>query len=246
MAPSCRRRPGAATRAIGLLLAAGCSQACVSGHLIDHARRDERPVRIDAVASDGRQLHVEYLASVTNEWGDRVGSRRRAARVPLAPLTPPGSVAADAIPVRWVAAREPVEERWKALPLRPPARTASANGSGSGVAVAARDGGGNGHRSPNGNGNGHVSSGPRPASYAPAPGAPPQAWLVESEDGRLLGIALAPGPGAPEGAQLPAGALTRTGTASWVWPLVPLAGAFDVLAAPVLVFFAVPMVVLGD
>lgn len=42
------------------------------------------------------------------------------------------------------------------------------------------------------------------------------------------------------------GALTRTRTAAWVYPLLPLALAVDAATDPVLLFFAPAVMVLGD
>jgi len=118
MASSRRRRPAA------LALLAALLPGCVSGHLLDAARRRERPVAVTAAAVDGDRLVVRYTAEVQNDAGDRLGTADGAAAIPLATLRAATSPPADAVSPSWLS----------------PSR------SGSGVPVtierAGRDGGG--------------------------------------------------------------------------------------------------------
>src|SRR5215468_7788456 len=115
---SCRRRRPAALALLAVL------PGCVSGHLLDAARRRERPIAVTAAAVDGDQLVVRYTAEVQNDAGDRLGTTNGAAAIPLATLRAATSPPADAVSPSWLS----------------PSR------SGSGVPVtierAGRDGGG--------------------------------------------------------------------------------------------------------
>jgi hypothetical protein len=95
---SCRRRP------VALALLATVLPGCVSGHLLDAARRRERPVAVTAAAVDGDRLVVRYTAEVQNDAGDRLGTVDGAAAIPLATLRVAESPAADAVSPSWLSA----------------------------------------------------------------------------------------------------------------------------------------------
>src|SRR5262249_58836768 len=76
MASSRRRRPAA------LALLAALLPGCVSGHLLDAARRRERPIAVTAAAVDGDRLVIRYTAEVQNDAGDRLGTADGAAAIP--------------------------------------------------------------------------------------------------------------------------------------------------------------------
>ena len=95
---SCRRRRPAA-----LALLAAVLPGCVSGHLLDAARRRERPIAVTGAAVDGDRLVVRYTAEVQNDAGDRLGTADGAAAIPLATLRATQSPAADAVAPSWLS-----------------------------------------------------------------------------------------------------------------------------------------------
>jgi hypothetical protein len=84
------------------LLAIGLP-GCVTGHLLDAARRREHPVAITAAGLEGDRLLVRYTAEVTDDTGDGVGTTEAAAALPLSQLRTPASPAADALAPDWIA-----------------------------------------------------------------------------------------------------------------------------------------------
>jgi hypothetical protein len=95
---SCRRRRPAALAVLAAVL-----PGCVSGHLLDAARRRERPIAVTAAAVDGDRLVIRYTAEVQNDAGDRLGSADGAAAIPLATLRATQSPAADAVSPSWLS-----------------------------------------------------------------------------------------------------------------------------------------------
>ena len=95
---SCRRPWPAA-----LALLAAVLPGCVSGHLLDAARRRERPIAVTGAAVDGDRLVVRYTAEVQNDAGDRLGTADGAAAIPLATLRAAQSPAADAVSPSWLS-----------------------------------------------------------------------------------------------------------------------------------------------
>jgi len=79
---------------------------CVTGHLLDAARRRERPIAITAAGLDGDRLLVRYTAEITNDTGRRVGTTESAAAIPLSALRVPAPPAADAVSRAWIAPTE--------------------------------------------------------------------------------------------------------------------------------------------
>lgn len=81
-------------------------------------------------------------------------------------------------------------------------------------------------------------------SSAPDPGDP--VLLVEEADGRATGFSLVSFQGLPPEARFHSGSLLERKTAPWVYPLLPLAVAYDAVAVPTMAFFAIPFFVIGD
>ena len=72
------------TRTVAALVLALACAGCATGHLVDRARRWERPIAYEeAVLADGR-LRVAYIAEETNQFWRPLGTHRRVAAVPLA------------------------------------------------------------------------------------------------------------------------------------------------------------------
>jgi len=88
---------------VALALLAAVLPGCVSGHLLDAARRRERPIAVTAAAVDGDRLVVRYTAEVQNDAGDRIGTADGAAAIPLATLRAAQSPAADAVSPSWLS-----------------------------------------------------------------------------------------------------------------------------------------------
>ncbi len=97
----CRRR-----RAVPLAVLVATLPGCVTGHLLDAARRRERPLAITAAGLDGDRLLVRYTAEITNDAGRSVGTTESAAAIPLSALRVPAPPAADAVSRAWVAPTE--------------------------------------------------------------------------------------------------------------------------------------------
>jgi len=72
-------------RRIAAVVAASLvSSGCMTGHLVDRARRWERPIAYERAAiADGR-LTIAYTAAETNQFWRRLATHRRTAAVPLA------------------------------------------------------------------------------------------------------------------------------------------------------------------
>lgn len=77
---------------------------CVTGHLLDAARRRERPVAITGAALDGDGVVLRYDAEVTDDAGVPIGARTAAVAVPLETFRTATALAAEAVPWRRVAA----------------------------------------------------------------------------------------------------------------------------------------------
>jgi hypothetical protein len=94
---ACCRRP----RPAALALLAAVLPGCVTGHLLDAARRRERPVAVTAAAIDGDRLVVRYTAEVQADDGERLGTADGVAAIPLATLRAAESPPADAVSPSW-------------------------------------------------------------------------------------------------------------------------------------------------
>lgn len=95
MGCSCRRRP------LALALLAAVLPGCVTGHLMDAARRRERPIRVTAAAVDGERLVVRYTAEVRDDDGDPLGTTDGAAAIPLTTMRSAESPLADRVSPSW-------------------------------------------------------------------------------------------------------------------------------------------------
>jgi hypothetical protein len=76
---------------------------CMTGHLLDAARRRERPVVVTGAGLDGDRLLVRYTAEVSDDAGRVLGTTESAAAVPLVALRAPVSPDADAVAVTPIA-----------------------------------------------------------------------------------------------------------------------------------------------
>jgi hypothetical protein len=167
-------------RLVALAAATLACAGCATGHLLDRARRWERPVAWErAAVADGR-LEVAYTAAIRDQFWRPRATRRRRAAVPLAQF---GRVGLTADAVRW----EP----------RPP--DAPVVGT--------------------------------PIRLRAEPGAADGGRLFAACDGEAF---------------LHPAVLTRRRLAPWVYPLLPLAVAYDVVAVPVLLALAPLVIVPGD
>jgi len=188
---------GGSTRLVVALLALGI-QGCLTGHLLDAARRREQPVAYREAFVDGDRLLLGYTALVTDDLGAPLAHRERRAALALADLRR-GDRTVDA----FLVVRLPDD-----APLR-----------GQPVALRAADAGGR-------------------------DGSPFLAIERGAGDRPVLFVLHAPGDGPYQ--PFYSAALTRTRTAVWVYPLLPLSLAVDVATDPVLLFFAPAVMVLGD
>ncbi len=181
-----------------LLLTLG-AQGCLTGHLLDAARRREQPVAFRQAFVDVDRLLLAYTALVTDDLGEPLARRERRAALALADLRR-RDLAADAFPVARLADDAPL--------------------GGQPVALGA-----------GGDRRGDRSS--------------PFLEIEEGTGGRPLRFVLHEPRGGPYAPFYSAG-LTRTRTAAWVYPLLPLVLAVDAATDPVLLFFAPAVMVLGD
>lgn len=175
-------------RALVLALALGAS-GCVTGHLLDAARRWERPTDVDAASLDGDRLALRYRARITDDDGAPLGERLR-------------SIAVDVAALRSGRTTPLVTD----LP----------------------------------------DDGPLPGRPLPLSdgSAPPALAITRFDDDRPARLELHDG--RDPSASLYTNALVRSSTAPWAYPLLPIAGAIDVVGVPVLLFFAPAMLVIGD
>jgi hypothetical protein len=113
---------------LALVLLAAVLPGCVTGHLMDAARRRERPIRVTAAAVDGERLVVRYTAEVRDDEGEPLGTADDAAAIPLATMRSTESPLADRVSPSW---RSP----WRAVGGVPIA-VERAPGAGSGPTCA--------------------------------------------------------------------------------------------------------------
>jgi len=90
-----------------LVLVALAMQGCVTGHLLDAARRIERPVAYEEAALDGDRLVVRYAAAVTDDDGQPIGRAERRAAIALADMRR-ADVPIERFPVRHLPDRGPL------------------------------------------------------------------------------------------------------------------------------------------
>jgi len=158
-----------------------CS-GCATGHLVDRARRWERPIAYEQAAVAEGRLTVAYTAAVTNQFGRRLETCARRAALPL------DQFARDDLSVDSV--------RVEPLPDGAP-----------------------------------VAGTPTILHIEPEAAGEERLLMLDEEGGASF---------------LHPAVLTRRRIAPWVYPLLPLAVAYDVVAVPVLVLFAPAVIIPGD
>ena len=92
---------------IALALLALGAQGCISGHLLDAARRRERPVAYHDASIDGGHLLLAYSALVTDDLGRHPERTERRVALALTDLRR-GDLAVEAFPVARLAADAPL------------------------------------------------------------------------------------------------------------------------------------------
>lgn len=104
--------------ALALAVAVGAS-GCLTGHLLDAARRVEQPQAFHSATVTGDRLVVRYRALVTDDLGAPLGTTERAASVDLGPLRGCTCVTADAVAVSWTPpAVPPPADAPRSTPVR--------------------------------------------------------------------------------------------------------------------------------
>ena len=86
------------------------TQGCVTGHLLDAARRIERPVAYEEASLDRDRLVVRYTAAVTGDDGQPIGRADRRAAIALVDLRRT-DVPVERFPVRHLPDRGPLPGR---------------------------------------------------------------------------------------------------------------------------------------
>src|SRR2546426_12310682 len=82
---------GSSTRhGIALALLALGAQGCLTGHLLDAARRREQPVAYHDASLDGGRLLLGYSAAVSDDQGRHLQRTERRGGAPPPPPPPPG------------------------------------------------------------------------------------------------------------------------------------------------------------
>ena len=112
-----------------LAVAVGAS-GCLTGHLLDVARRVEQPQSFQSATVAGDLLVVRYRALVTDDLGTPLGTTDRTASIDLTPLRGCSCVTADALTVSWSSAPQPTASPPGDAPQTRPVRIdRSADGS---------------------------------------------------------------------------------------------------------------------
>src|SRR5437870_4429123 len=93
---------------LALALGVG-AQGCITGHLLDAARRIERPVAFEDAILAGDHLLLRYTALVTDDLGEPLARRECGAAIALADLrrNPP----VEGFPVQRLADGAPLDGR---------------------------------------------------------------------------------------------------------------------------------------
>jgi len=91
---------------VGITLWALLAHGCVSGHLLDAARRRELPIRYEEAFVDGDRLLLRYTTLVTDDIGQPIEHRERRAAIALARLRQAPPI--DAFPVERLADDAPL------------------------------------------------------------------------------------------------------------------------------------------
>lgn len=82
-------------RIVAIVVASLVLQGCATGHLVDRARRWERPIAYESAAVEDGRLTVAYTAEETNQFWRRLATHRRTAAVPLAQFARDGLMVED-------------------------------------------------------------------------------------------------------------------------------------------------------
>ena len=90
-----------------LLALSLATSGCVTGHLFDAGRLQERVARYDDAYSDGQQLHLRYQAVIEDLDGEVVERAARGASLALAELRTRPALAIDEIRVDRASAETP-------------------------------------------------------------------------------------------------------------------------------------------
>ena len=93
------------------------AQGCVTGHLLDAARRFERPIAYTEASLADDRLVVRYAAAVTDDDGQPLGRVARRAAIPLADLQRGEVMPIERFPVQHLPDRGPLPGR--RLPVSP-------------------------------------------------------------------------------------------------------------------------------
>jgi hypothetical protein len=85
---------GSSTRSALLVAVLAGASGCVTGHLLDAARRWETSADVEAASLDGDRLALRYRATVTDDNGEPIGERRRSIVLRIASLQRDGATLA--------------------------------------------------------------------------------------------------------------------------------------------------------
>jgi hypothetical protein len=88
-------------RAACVALLASVLSGCVSGHLLDAARRRERPLAVTGATLDRDRVVLRYTAEITDDAGAVLETTTATAALPLTALRAAASPAADAVAPVW-------------------------------------------------------------------------------------------------------------------------------------------------
>jgi hypothetical protein len=97
------------SRAVAGLVVGGLLSGCLSGHVLDAARRREVPVGVTAAALDGDDLVVDVETTTTTDLGRPTGHGATRGRVAMATLG--GVRPVDQLAVRFEPVRGPLPGR---------------------------------------------------------------------------------------------------------------------------------------
>lgn len=94
---------GRSPRLAGLAFLALAAPGCVSGHLLDAARRREEARSYRAACLDGDRLVLGYTGLATRDDGTPIGNVERWAAIPLAALARPRLASIEELPVEHLS-----------------------------------------------------------------------------------------------------------------------------------------------
>lgn len=105
--------------AAALLAVSVAVLGCVTGHLFDAGRLQERVERYDYAYIDGDRLHLRYRARIEDADGEVVERVSRVASLSLAALRTCPALPVDAIRVDWGSTEAPCRGACRAVALAP-------------------------------------------------------------------------------------------------------------------------------